>query len=232
MASVDSMKAVISLTSWRERIATVGLTIFSILTHCPGFHVVLCLSSDEFPQKEAGLPRDLAVMAANNIIEILWVKENYKAFKKVLFTMKKYHDVPVISADDDLIYCKNYADVLYDKWQEMPTSCIGLSSTHFSISDNFGEASLWGYAQLFPPGFHRHFDFSILDTIRKLGCIDDDGFYTEVRKRFHISAYSFQLPFNNEYIAGNTNASQENCITTLRRTHAQNDREIFRKLLQ
>ena len=34
--------------------------------------------------------------------------------KKVLFTMKKYPEVPVISADDDLEYICNYAEELYN----------------------------------------------------------------------------------------------------------------------
>lgn len=109
MKQYNGEKAIISLTSWKARINTVSKTIYSILKMCPGFHVVLCLSSEEFPNKEAELPENLILFVDNDLIEILWVEKNYKAFKKVLFTMNKYDNVPVISADDDCLYICNYA---------------------------------------------------------------------------------------------------------------------------
>jgi hypothetical protein len=45
-------KAIISMTSWKRRISTCAKTIYSLLKHCPGFHIVLGLSKDEFPQKQ------------------------------------------------------------------------------------------------------------------------------------------------------------------------------------
>ena len=112
----NNEKAIISLTSWKARINTVSKTLYSLLQQCPGFHIVLVLSEAEFPQKEKELPENLMLFIENGLIELLWVYKNYKAFKKVLFTMDKYRDVPVISADDDCIYTCNYAQKLYDKW--------------------------------------------------------------------------------------------------------------------
>ena len=109
-------KAVISLTSWKARINTVGLTIFSLLTNCPGFHIVLVLSEEEFPNKESELPKDLLLMAANGNLEFLWVQKNIKSFKKWCFTSLRYPSVPIISADDDCIYTINYAEALYKRW--------------------------------------------------------------------------------------------------------------------
>ena len=85
---------------------------------CPGFHIVLVLSKDEFPLMEKELPDNLMLFVENKLIELFWIKPNLKSFKKVLFTMDKYRDVPVISADDDCIYTCNYAQELYDKWIE------------------------------------------------------------------------------------------------------------------
>lgn len=105
-------KAIISLTSWRARINTVDKTIYSLIKQCPGFHIVLVLSEEEFPKKEEELPERLMLFVENELIEVLWVYKNYKSFKKVLFTMDKYREVPVISADDDCIYTCNYAEML------------------------------------------------------------------------------------------------------------------------
>ena len=92
--------AVISLTSWKKRINTVSYTIYSLLKKCPGFDIVLTLSEDEFPQKEKELPDDLLLLVKEGFVEILWVEGNYKSLKKVLYTMEKYSDKAIISADD------------------------------------------------------------------------------------------------------------------------------------
>lgn len=110
-------KAIISLTSWKVRINTVGLTIFNLLKTCPGFHIVLVLAEEEFPSKEAELPKQLVAMANAGLFEILWVERNWKSLKKVLFTLLKYSHLPVISADDDCIYTCNYADQLVEKYR-------------------------------------------------------------------------------------------------------------------
>lgn len=118
MKTYNGEKAIISLTSWKARINTVSKTLFSLVRRCPGFHIVLVLSEEEFPQKEKELPKSLMAFVNNNLIEILWVYKNYKSFKKVLFTIEKYNGIPVISADDDCIYTCNYAEELYQVWEE------------------------------------------------------------------------------------------------------------------
>lgn len=117
MKQYSSERAIISLTSWKGRIDTVGRTLFSLLKTCPGFHVVLVLSEEEFPRKEAELPDTVMAFAEQDLIEVLWVYRNVKTMKKVIFTMAKYPDVPVISADDDCIYTCNYAEDLYRAWE-------------------------------------------------------------------------------------------------------------------
>jgi len=117
-------KAIISLTSWKARINTVSKTLFSLIKQCPGFHIVLVLSEEEFPKMMDELPDNLKLFVDNELIEVLWVYRNYRCFKKWIFTMDKYRDVPIISADDDCIYTENYAQNLYNKWQENKNSVI------------------------------------------------------------------------------------------------------------
>ena len=122
-------KACISLTSWKARINTVSKTLYSLIKMCPGFHIVLVLSKDEFPLMEKELPDNLMLFVENKLIELFWIKPNLKSFKKVLFTMDKYRDVPVISADDDCIYTCNYAQELYDKWNETKSDYVTYNLT-------------------------------------------------------------------------------------------------------
>lgn len=117
-------KACISLTSWKARINTVAKTLYSLIKMCPGFHIVLVLSKDEFPLMEKELPDNLMLFVENKLIELFWIRPNLKSFKKVLFTMDKYRTVPVISADDGCLYTYNYAQELYDRWEKNQISII------------------------------------------------------------------------------------------------------------
>lgn len=124
MKSYNNEKGIVSLTSWKARINTVHITIENLLEKCPNWHIVLVLSEDEFPQKEEELPQNLKALFDK--IEILWVKKNWKAFKKVVFTLRKYPNVPICTSDDDAFYECNYAEELYQKWIEtgMKKCCI------------------------------------------------------------------------------------------------------------
>lgn len=188
MKQYNGEKAVISLTSWKARINTVSKTIYSLIQKCPGFHIVLVLSEEEFPKKEAELPDDLMLFVENDLIEILWVYKNYKSFKKVLFTLDKYRNVPVISADDDCICLKNYAEVLYKNWIKYKKS----KSLHF-ISNGGGT----GYGCLFSPNVFNGFDIKLLTQM--IDTNNDDALYQALCNKYDIKKYYLTLN-KHEYI--------------------------------
>lgn len=168
-------KAIISMTSWAARIATCSKTIFSLLTQCPGFHIVLVLSEEEFPKMMDELPDNLKLFVDNELIEVLWVFRNYKSFKKVLFTMDKYRDVPVISADDDCIYTCNYALELYDAWVKDKKSIFT-----FGLGANgLRHMKPWptGSKSLYPPNCFKDCWKQYIEEI-SLKTNDDDTFYS------------------------------------------------------
>lgn len=176
MKEYQGEKAIISLTSWKARINTVGKTIFSLIKQCPGFHIVLVLSEEEFPKKEEELPKDLMLFVNNNLIEILWVYKNYKSFKKVLFTMDKYRDVPIISADDDCLYTCNYAEELYKKWLENKTCVITNDGKHKKeISWCRGPNTLYPPNSLSNPykicELYFNSDMKVIEDDMFIGCI-------------------------------------------------------------
>ena len=176
MKQYNGEKAIISLTSWKARISTVAKTIYSLVKQCPGFHIVLVLSEEEFPRKEAELPENLMLFVDNDLLEILWVYKNYKSFKKVLFTMDKYRDVPVISADDDCIYTCNYAQELYDIWVKYKDNPIAYRRSKIPFCP-------CGPATLYPPQIYPIF----LDAFKNYNTssYQDDGFFLKILKELN-----------------------------------------------
>ena len=170
----NSERGIISLTSWKARINTVSKTLYSLLTQCKGFHIVLVLSEEEFPKMMDELPENLKLFVENDLIEILFVYKNYKSFKKVLFTMDKYRDVPVISADDDCIYGCNYAQMLYDRWKKEKIKIFYCSP---------GDGSGWGY--IWPPHIYKNNTLKYVNVLSKISN-NDDLFYVKIADKMKL----------------------------------------------
>lgn len=189
-------KAIISLTSWKARINTVSKTLFSLLKQCPGFHIVLVLSEEEFPKMMNELPENLKLFVDNELIEILWVYKNYKSFKKVLFTMDKYSDVPVISADDDCLYICNYAQMLYDAWKKNPNKVVSniIGCRKCGVGNNSVTYKFTpGPTTLFPPNAFSNVGIKNKDLVFTINPNDDD-FYAALYTKLNIKIISINLP--------------------------------------
>lgn len=173
-------KAVISMTSWKRRISVVGETIFTILAHCPGFHIVLVLSTEEFPNRFDDLPTDLQLISSHKCIEILWVSQNVKSLKKVLYSMERYFTIPVISADDDLHYTCNYANELYELWLSHPKHICTINAQQPLYTN--------GTATLYYPSCFGTTPVADMLTNKHLDiyCNADDGYYEFLRAKYSI----------------------------------------------
>lgn len=195
----NNEKGVISLTSWKKRINSVHLTIENLLEKCPNYHIVLVLSEEEFQNREKDLPKEL--LSLLDRIEILWVYKNYKAFKKILFTMDKYRDVPIISADDDCIYFNNYADTLYNTWKAN-MNYNHIFPRHKKMVTGCGACSLYS------PYCFRNAKDLLTDEI--INTIEDDMFYQylvdrlSLKQMYLVDKWPFKQanssnPLNKEY---------------------------------
>ena len=110
----ENKKIIVSMTSWKKRIDDVPKIIYMMerQTVIPD-EIVLNLSSDEFPNLEKDLPANLILFA--NVLDnfkICWVKENTRAFKKVIPTIAKHYDEDclILSIDDDYLYYTDYVE--------------------------------------------------------------------------------------------------------------------------
>lgn len=184
-------KAIISLTSWKARINTVAKTIYSLIKQCPGFHIVLVLSEEEFPKMMNELPENLKLFVENELIEVLWVYKNYKAFKKWLFTASKYKTVPIISADDDCCYTCNYAKQLYDKWHKCKNKNVAIRWNYKKEYSMSGPCSLY-----FGIGDFAHIIIKSL-TKKEIAKSEDDSVIGDRLKRIKYKReflYNYDAP--------------------------------------
>lgn len=115
----DKKKIIVSMTSWKKRIQYVSRTI--VMMECQTLVpdlIVLNLSTDEFPKKEKELPEEIMLLlSCFKNLEIFWVKENTKAFKKVIPTIERFknEDCWILSVDDDWLYRKDYVEYMVKK---------------------------------------------------------------------------------------------------------------------
>lgn len=137
-------KIIVSLTTWKKRIINVPAVIDSIYRNSvKPDKLVLNLSIEEFPNKEADLPLDLVNYLKNDLFEIIWNEGNAKAFKKFIPTMQKYPHDAIIAIDDDFIYPEDFIETFVKKHKEMPEYPLSGNMVMYSgVKAHCGCASL------------------------------------------------------------------------------------------
>lgn len=106
---------IISLTSYPARIETVNQTIESLLNQTmKADKVILWLAPEQFPNKEKDLPEHLLALCDKGLT-IDWYHD-IKSYKKLIPTLKKYPEAIIVTADDDLLYDKNWLLYLYNSY--------------------------------------------------------------------------------------------------------------------
>ena len=148
---METKQIIVSLTSWKKRIQNVPMVIQSILTGTkPPDKIVLNLSTDEFLLKDKELPTYLLMLKETNKIEINWVKENTKAFKKIIPTMKLYPESIIISIDDDIIYPEFFVEKMVSKYNETGNIITWWDSKINNIPFVTGDSTLYDTEKLTP----------------------------------------------------------------------------------
>lgn len=98
---------IISLTSYPKRISTVHYCIKSLLAQSiKPSKVILWLAAEQFPQKENNLPKCLLELKKEGLT-ICWCND-IKSYKKIIPTLKHYPNSTIVTADDDIIYDKDW----------------------------------------------------------------------------------------------------------------------------
>lgn len=174
---IEKELVIVSMTSWSKRLQNVGPVVMSILNGELQPDKIICnLSTDEFPGKENDLPNDLLLLQKYTIFEINWVKENTKAFKKIIPTIQNYFDKPeamIISIDDDVIYPKDFIKKFVNTSKQYPEAYI----TYRDILIDLGVNGCTGCACLYRVKFFNETLWTGL-TEEILDTNEDDWWYT------------------------------------------------------
>lgn len=120
---------ILSLTSWKGRIYDPSflVVLLSMLKQntTAKYKVVLVLSEDEFPKKEEELPQKLVELdKVCDYFEILWTKENTRAYKKYFPTRRKYPEENIVPLDDDSPLHSNFVEVFKLTLEKFPDRMI------------------------------------------------------------------------------------------------------------
>ena len=129
-------RIIVSLTSFPARINYAANVLGNMLlqTVRPD-KVILYLSKEQFPNREADLPRNLLKMKEYGI-EIKWCDGDIKAYKKFLPAMKEYPDDLLIILDDDLVYGPEMIEKLYEAHKAFPDAIIASRCHEIGMDEN------------------------------------------------------------------------------------------------
>jgi hypothetical protein len=132
---------IVSLTTFGNRIKDVYLTIESIAkqTMKPS-KIILWLNEDEFSLSD--LPISL-LRLQNRGLTIDFCK-NYKSYKKLIPTLKKWNDDIIITIDDDAIYNWDLIEVLYKNHLQNPNLILcGIAKRMDYTNNDLTEYNNW-----------------------------------------------------------------------------------------
>lgn len=99
-----SVPVVVSFTSFPGRIGFTVPVIENLHRQTRKPHrVLLYLAPEQFPGREADLPRELLEQAGRGMVEIRWVPD-VRSHKKYRYVMEQFPDSCIVTVDDDLAY--------------------------------------------------------------------------------------------------------------------------------
>lgn len=112
---------VVSLTSWPGRIDVVSKTIDSLLQQSvTPERIVLWLAREQFPGGDDELPDELS-MLRSECFEIRWC-DDLRSYKKLIPSLGEFEGCVLVTADDDIVYDKDWLFGLLVSYMSDPKS--------------------------------------------------------------------------------------------------------------
>ena len=124
---------IVSMTTWppREQQAIQAMQNLVKQEHSEPVHFVLVLSKDEWTKQTA---KNLLQAMKTLGVEVIWDDGNTMSHKKLMPTLAKYPDNPILVVDDDMLQRRGWLQRYIDDHKEHPTDIIyGNSSSRVII---------------------------------------------------------------------------------------------------
>lgn len=120
----EGSEVVVSLTSYPRRFGQIWPAIFSILDQRvkPG-RVVLWLSREECPNELGDVPQSVTRLMKLGL-EIRFVENNIRSYKKLLPALCEFPDSIIVTADDDAYYSRDWLGKLIEGHVRWPGAII------------------------------------------------------------------------------------------------------------
>lgn len=122
-------RLIVTMTSWTKRIGNLPVVLGTILDGNKKPDLInINLAVEEFPNKEKDIPSNVLDFIKNNQIEINWVEENIRQWKKTIPTMFKYPNDCIVCIDDDRKYPKEFLSTLWAEHLKYPNNPITVNA--------------------------------------------------------------------------------------------------------
>ena len=129
---------IVSMTTWPPRYKSALVAMAEIARQRDkgdvDAHCVLVLSEDEWNDLKAERESVLSAMAKIKV-EVLWDKGNIRSHKKLIPTLERYPNNPILVVDDDNRQKDGWLRTFYDDHKKHPTDVIyGQSNSYVTIA--------------------------------------------------------------------------------------------------
>jgi lipopolysaccharide biosynthesis glycosyltransferase len=137
LGEIFARNLVVSLTSYPARIKTVAQTIQSILAQSlKPRTLVLWLAQEQFAAREKDLPPELLQLKDLGLV-IEWC-EDIRSYKKLIPALRRYPDKVIVTADDDVIYERDWLAQLLIAHIQNEGAIICHRAHHVSLDEKGG----------------------------------------------------------------------------------------------
>jgi hypothetical protein len=133
----EASPCIVAVTTYPARVGAVHLTLRSILKQSFAVdRTYLVLSSLEFPRGVVDLPRSLRKLLRKTAprIQVLFTTDNQLSFKKLLPVLARHPRATILTADDDVIYTRDWALGLFSEHKKTPGVVLGTRGTMLRIT--------------------------------------------------------------------------------------------------
>ena len=126
---------IVSFTSYPARIYAVLQVLESLYAQSmKPDRILLWLAEEQFPGREADLPKELIDDAAAGKFELRWC-DDLGSHKKYFYAMQEFPDDIVIIVDDDQYYHSDTIKTLYESYLHYPLAVSALKTTLILFDD-------------------------------------------------------------------------------------------------